>query len=152
VHLKLETLQVTHSFKSRGALNAAMALVENGSLPRPGAHADIVTASAGNHGRAVAWACETLGLRASSSRRAPRRGRRPTPSGGTAHVLHAVAADYEDAERRAQAFAAEHDVAFVSPYDHPHVIAGAGTIGLELLEELPGVWVSWSCQSVAAGW
>jgi threonine dehydratase len=141
VHLKLETLQVTHSFKSRGALNAAMALAATRSAPRAGATADIVTASAGNHGRAVAWACETLGLRATifTPRSAPRAKTDPIRwHGGT---LHTQAADYEEAERLAQAFAAEHDVAFVSPYDHPDVIAGAGTIALELLEDLPEVEV-----------
>jgi threonine dehydratase len=139
VHLKLESLQVTHSFKSRGALNAAMALAASGSLPRPGAPADVVTASAGNHGRAIAWACEALGLRAVvfTPRAAPRAKTDAIRRHGA--MLHAVADDYEDAERRAQVFAAEHDVAFVSPYDDPHVIAGAGTIGLELLEELPAL-------------
>src|SRR5687768_12127553 len=58
VLLKLESLQVTCSFKSRGALNAATQLVA-----ARGRDVTIVTASAGNHGRAIAWAAEQLGIR-----------------------------------------------------------------------------------------
>ena len=59
VLLKLESLQVTNSFKSRGALNAAMQVVATN-----GRDVTIVTASAGNHGRAIAWAAERLGVKA----------------------------------------------------------------------------------------
>jgi threonine dehydratase len=131
VSLKLETLQVTHSFKARGALNAAMRLRErNGG-------GTIVTASAGNHGRAIAWAAERLGLRAVvfTPRDAPRTKLEAIRQHGA--DLRAEAGSYEDAERRAQEWAARTGDCFISPYDHPDVIAGAGTVALELMEDDP---------------
>jgi threonine dehydratase len=132
VLLKLESLQVTNSFKSRGALNAAMQLVE--------AHGDdvtIVTASAGNHGGAIAWAAGELGIKAIvfTPRTAAETKTRAIVRHGA--DLRAVAANYEEAERLAQRHARDTGDAFVSPYSHPDVIAGAGTIGLELLEDIP---------------
>ena len=132
VLLKLESLQVTHSFKARGALNAATQLVG-----AQGRHVTIVTASAGNHGRAIAWAAEALGIRAVvfTPRNAP-----DTKTGAIrAHgaELRAIADNYEHAERLAQQQARETGAAFISPYSHPDVIAGAGTIGLELVEDAP---------------
>jgi threonine dehydratase len=137
VRLKLESLQRTNSFKLRGAVNASAALVER--LGRDAASAaTIVTASAGNHGRAMAYAAERLGLRLvvftpESAPRAKldyiaRHGAdlRPAPS-------------YEDAERMAKAFAAGHGAAYISPYSHPDVIAGAATVALEILEDWPEV-------------
>lgn len=126
VYLKLETAQVTGSFKARGALNALMQAQPAGP---------IVTASAGNHGRAIAWAAERLGLSATvfTPRRAPRSKIGPIVAHGA--ELYADSDDYEEAERRALECAARHGATFVSPYNHPHVIAGAGTIALELFEQ-----------------
>jgi threonine dehydratase len=137
VRLKLESLQLTNSFKLRGAMNATAAFVERrrgGSGP-----ADvIVTASAGNHGRAMAYAAERLGLRlvVFTPRSAPRTkleyiarhgaDLRPAPT-------------YEASERMAQAFAAESGATYISPYSHPDVIAGAATVGVEILEDWPDV-------------
>ena len=132
VLLKLESLQVTHSFKSRGALNAAMQLVT-----ARGQDVTIVTASAGNHGRAIAWAAEELGIKAIvfTPRTAAGTKTRAIMSHGA--DLRAVAENYEEAERLAQQHARQTGDVFVSPYSHPDVIAGAGTIGLELLEDIP---------------
>jgi threonine dehydratase len=132
VYLKLESLQVTSSFKPRGALNALTILRdERGSGVR------VVTASAGNHGRAVAWAAEQLGLRAVvfTPRNAPAAKLDPIRAHGA--DLRADAEDYEESEQKAKAFARESGAEFVSPYSHPDVIAGAGTVGLELLHDLP---------------
>ena len=132
VLLKLESLQVTHSFKSRGALNAAMQLVT-----ARGQDVTIVTASAGNHGRAIAWAAEELGIKAivfTPRTAAPTKTRAIVSHGAD---LRAVAENYEEAERLAQQHARQTGDVFVSPYSHPDVIAGAGTIGLELLEDIP---------------
>jgi len=132
VSLKLESLQVTHSFKARGALNAAVRLLE-----ARGPGSTIVTASAGNHGRAVAWAAERLGLKATvfTPRDAPQAKTEAIRRHGA--DLRADAASYEDAERMAQDWARRTGDAFISPYDHPDVIAGAGTIAIELLEDDP---------------
>jgi len=132
VSLKLETLQVTHSFKARGALNAATRLLE-----QAGGDATIVTASAGNHGKAIAWAAERLGLRAIvfTPRDAPRTKLEAIRRHGA--DLRAEADSYEDAERRAQEWAGRTGETFISPYDHPDVIAGAGTVAIELMEDDP---------------
>ena len=131
VLLKLESQQVTHSFKARGALNALMQAPANGGL--------IVTASAGNHGLAIAWAAERLGLRALVF--TPRSAPRTKTDAITAHgaELRAHAGNYEEAEALAKQYVVDHGATFISPYNHPHVIAGAGTIGLELLEQDPAL-------------
>jgi threonine dehydratase len=137
VRLKLESLQLTNSFKLRGAVNATAAFLER----HRGGHGPagpIVTASAGNHGRAMAWAAERLGLdlvvfTPQSAPRAKldyiaRHGAdlRPAPT-------------YEDSERMAKAFAAETGATFISPYSHPDVIAGAATVAVEVFEDWPDV-------------
>lgn len=133
VRLKLESLQVTRSFKVRGALNALTRLAS--MTPRP----VVVTASAGNHGRAVAWAAQRLGLRAVvfTPSQAPRAKLGPIREHGA--DLRPVAADYEDAERMAMAFAVETGAVFVSPYSHVDVIAGGGTVALEIRDAWPEV-------------
>ena len=134
VLLKLESLQVTSSFKSRGALNAVMQVVA-----AHGQGVTIVTASAGNHGRAIAWAAERLSVRAIvfTPRAAPETKTRAIVRHGA--DLRAIADDYEEAERLARQHALDTGDVFVSPYNHPDVIAGAGTIGLELMEDIPGL-------------
>jgi threonine dehydratase len=133
VRLKLESLQVTRSFKVRGALNALTRLASMD--PRP----VVVTASAGNHGRGVAWAAERLGLHAVvfTPESAPQAKLAPIRSHGA--ELRSIAADYEDAERRAMEFSRTTGAAFVSAYSHEDVIAGAGTIALEIRDSWPEV-------------
>lgn len=128
VWLKLECVQLTGSFKIRGALNALSRLA-------PATH--VVTASAGNHGRAIALAAEMLGLRATvfTPRDAPRSKLDAIRRHGA--DLRDEPATYDDAEVAAKAFAREHGLPFVSPYNHPDVISGAGTIALEIFEALP---------------
>jgi threonine dehydratase len=130
VYLKLESLQITSSFKLRGAFNAALALVEG---LRPGESAPtLVTASAGNHGRALAYAAEQLGLRTVVF----------TPRDAIVrhHAdLRPEAETYEESERRAKQFASATGAQYISPYSHPDILAGAGTVGLEIVEDLPDV-------------
>jgi len=137
VRLKLESLQLTNSFKLRGAVNATAAFLERargGSAPA----GMIVTASAGNHGRAMACAAERLGLRLVVF----------TPHSAPRAKLDAIArhgADlrpaptYEESERMAKAFAAEAGATYISPYSHPDVVAGAATVAVEILEDWPEV-------------
>jgi len=133
IRLKLESLQVTRSFKVRGALNA---LVRVASQPSPPV---VVTASAGNHGRAIAWAAERLGLDAVVFTPASAPKAKIDPIARHGADLRAVATDYEEAERMAMAFARETGAAFISPYSHPDVIAGGGTVALEIREAWPEV-------------
>jgi threonine dehydratase len=137
VHLKLESLQVTGSFKARGALNAVLALVEQHqagtSLPR------LVTASAGNHGRALAWAASHVGMRpvVFTPRTAPAAKLDAIRRLGA--DLRAVAETYEDSERLAKRHAAETGAQYLSPYSHPDLLSAIGTIALEVIEDLPQV-------------
>jgi threonine dehydratase len=134
VFLKLESLQPTGSFKIRGALNAAIGHVERHGAAAP----PIVTASAGNHGRALAYAAETLGLSLTVyvPRDAPRAKQEAIGRHGA--DLRPVS-DYDEAERAARRHASNGEAVFISPYAHEDVIAGAGTIALEILEDLPDV-------------
>ena len=127
--LKLETLQPTFSYKIRGAFN----LVERLSADRSRA-CSLVTASAGNHGRALARAAVDAGipLTVYVSEHAPRTKLDAIRALG---VQLRPARDYDDAERLAKEHARRGEATFVSPYSHPDVIAGAGTIGLEILDE-----------------
>ena len=133
VWLKVETLQPTHSFKVRGAMNAVLA------LPGQGQSARLVTASAGNHGAALAWAARQRGVRLTvfTPHNAP--ATKLAKISGAGVDLRPVAADYDEAERLALAFARDHGARYVSPYNDPLVIAGAGTIGLEIASQVPGV-------------
>jgi threonine dehydratase len=98
----------------------------------------LVTASAGNHGRALARAARICGatLVVYASARAPRMKIEAMRAEGADLRL---CRDYDDAERRAKDHGAGGGAVFVSPYAHPDVIAGAGTVGLEILEEWPEV-------------
>lgn len=147
VFLKIESLNLTRSFKVRGAMNAALKMMEGeGFSPRleDGAESPslqtlptLVTASAGNHGRALALAAERLGLSCVvfTPSTAPETKQNAIRRHGA--VLHADCDDYDIAEQRARAFADADGGVFISPYNHPDVIAGAGTVGLEVLESLP---------------
>jgi threonine dehydratase len=129
VVLKLESLQRANSFKSRGAFNAVLARLE-----RPGAPTQLVTASAGNHGRALAEAAETfhLPLVVFTPADAPRTKLDAICRHGA--DLRADSRDYDDAEARAKAFAKATGAAFISAYNDADVIAGAGTVALEIFD------------------
>jgi len=133
VSLKLESLQLSNSFKSRGAFNAVVARLERGGA----APAQLVTASAGNHGRALAAAAEMfrLPLVVFTPADAPQTKIGAIERHGA--TLRAEARDYDHAERLAKAFAAEAGAEFVSPYNDVDVIAGAATVALEIFEDAP---------------
>jgi threonine dehydratase len=134
VLLKLETLQPTFSYKVRGALNAVLRLAEAVERQKP----RLVTASAGNHGRALAYAAVEAGLELTIfvPRRAPRTKVEAIRATGAGLCL---CDDYDEAERRAKEAGASGSALFISPYSHPDVIAGAGTIGLEIFEDCPQI-------------
>lgn len=136
VALKLECVQRTGSFKIRGACNALLRFRADAAAS-PG-RPRIVTASAGNHGRALAFAAEALGFDATVF--APRLAPRAKLDAIARHGADLRLVDsYDDAERAARAVAGENGVPFISPYNHPDVIAGAGTIALELFEAEPAI-------------
>jgi threonine dehydratase len=132
VFLKFENLQFTASFKERGALNKIAALLASGA-PIQG----VIAASAGNHAQGVAHHAQRLGLRAvivmpvgSPTVKVER-----TRGFGAEVVLHGQT--YDQAHDHALELAAAQGLSFVHPFDDPLVIAGQGTIGLEMLRAQP---------------
>lgn len=130
VYLKLENLQTTGSFKIRGAVNRLALLRERGEGDR------VVAASAGNHAQGVAFAAAQLGLPATivMPEGASISKQMATQGYGAKVILHGR--DLSQALEKARALEAEGYV-FIHPYDDLEVMAGQGTIGLEILEDLP---------------
>jgi threonine dehydratase len=131
VFFKLENLQTTGSFKLRGALNRLALLKERGEGDK------VVAASAGNHAQGVAFAAAHLGLAATivMPQGASLSKQMATRSYGAEVILHGQ--DLPEALAQAQSLVAAGYI-FIHPYDDPEVIAGQGTMGLEILEDLPG--------------
>ena len=131
VWVKYENLQVTNSFKERGALTKLTALDEAERAR------GVIAMSAGNHAQAVAYHAKRLDIPAAIVMpvTTPFVKVAATEAYGAAVVLHGETV--ADAQVRAEKIAAERKLVWVHPYDDPHVIAGQGTIALEMLEEAP---------------
>src|SRR3954453_9579986 len=129
--LKLENLQVTGSFKVRGAINRLSAMSAEQH------EAGVVAASAGNNAQAVAWAARKLGTKATLFMPAEA----PLAKIAAVHEyggeVRLVDGLLEDAFKEAHAAAEETGATFIHAYDDPAVIAGQGTLGLELLRQIP---------------
>ncbi|MFD8004976.1 threonine ammonia-lyase [Streptomyces mirabilis] len=133
VHFKCENLQRTGSFKLRGAYVRIAGL-----LPEERA-AGVVAASAGNHAQGVALASSLLGVRSTvfMPTGAPLPKVAATRDYGAEVRLHGQVVD--ETLTAAQEYAAETGAVFIHPFDHPDIIAGQGTVGLEILEQCPEV-------------
>jgi threonine dehydratase len=133
VCLKAENLQRTGSFKVRGATNKIATLTKGER--RPG----VVAASAGNHGQAVAWAAREAGIKATifMPQDAPMAKVEPTKNYGAKAELRG--ASFEEALDAARAYVESSGATFVHPYEDEKVIAGQGTIGLEIVDQVPDV-------------
>ncbi|MET9256826.1 threonine ammonia-lyase [Streptomyces sp. NPDC003717] len=133
VHLKCENLQRTGSFKLRGAYVRIAGL-----LPEERA-AGVVAASAGNHAQGVALASSLLGVRSTvfMPKGAPLPKVSATREYGAEVRLHGQVVD--ETLAAAQEYAERTGAVFIHPFDHPDVIAGQGTVGLEILEQCPEV-------------
>ncbi|MCK0198769.1 hydroxyectoine utilization dehydratase EutB [Ancylobacter sp. 6x-1] len=133
VFLKLETRQPIGAFKLRGAMNAVLALDE--AARRRG----LVTASTGNHGRALAHAAREAGVPAVVCMSALV----PANKVEAVHALGAevriVGRSQDDAQAEVERLVSARGLTAIPPFDHPDVIAGQGTIGLEIVEDLPEV-------------
>lgn len=131
VHLKLEHRQTTGSFKLRGASNA-IASLSPGEKRR-----GVVAASTGNHGRALAHAAKLEGIRAviCMSRLVPEN--KVSEIRRLGAEVHIVGKSQDDAQQEVERLVAHEGLLMLPPFDHMAVIAGQGTIGLEMLEEVP---------------
>jgi threonine dehydratase len=133
--LKAENLQLTGSFKVRGAFNRLLQLSDAERA------AGVVAASAGNHAQGLAFAARELGIHATAV----------MPEGAPLSKVAAVkqyggevilnAGTYDDAKHAADELARAEGKTIVHAFDHPQVVAGQGTVGLEIAEDLPGVRV-----------
>ena len=130
VVLKAENLQRTGSFKVRGALNRIAALSERER------RAGVVAASAGNHGQAVAWAAREAGVAATVFMPEDAALAKVEATKGYGADVCQIGAVLEDALEAALTHASETGAVLVHPFDDPLVVAGQGTIGLELAEHL----------------
>ncbi|MBR0209073.1 MAG: threonine ammonia-lyase [Oscillospiraceae bacterium] len=133
IYLKCENRQKTGSFKIRGASNKIAAMIERGE------RCPVVASSAGNHAQGVAYAAKKFGIPATivMPKAAPIAKAQATEGYGAKVVL---AGDcYDDAYARACEICREEGAAFLHPYNDLEVIAGQGTLGLEILGDLPSV-------------
>ena len=131
VRLKCEQQQATGSFKLRGATNALMALGEDRR------RAGVVAASTGNHGRALAFAARQVGARATicMSRLVPENKVAAIRALGA--EVRIIGRSQDEAQREVERLVAEAGMTAVAPFDNAMVIAGQGTLGLELMEQAP---------------
>ncbi len=133
IYLKLENQQVTHSFKVRGVLNKLASLTAQEKAM------GVVTASAGNHGQAVAYGAKQLGFKAEVvvPIRTPKVKMEGIKHYGAELVLYGDT--YSEAEKKAKQIAAQKGKLYISPYNDPLIVAGQGTVGLEVLQQLPNI-------------
>ncbi len=129
VYLKLELMQHTGSFKARGALNAL--------FTRDVPPAGVVAASGGNHGAAVAWAAAQIGVPATVFVPATSPSIKAERIASYGADVRIVDGYYPDAAKAATEFAAARNVTSVHAYDEPAVVAGQGTVGLEIRDQVP---------------
>ncbi len=133
IYIKAENLQLTGAFKLRGAYNKIR------SLTPEEASKGVIACSAGNHAQGIALSATKLGIKSiiCMPAGAPISKVEATKGYGAEVVL--VPGVYDDAAREAERLTKEHGYTFAHPFNDPYVIAGQGTIGLEILEQLPDV-------------
>lgn len=131
VHLKLETRQPIGAFKLRGATNAIVA------LDQAARERGLVTASTGNHGRAVAYAAQMLGIPATICMSSLVPANKVEAIRALGADIRIVGVSQDDAQEEVDRLVADHGLTPIPPFDHVDIVAGQGTIGLEIVEELP---------------
>ncbi|MBX5439155.1 MAG: threonine ammonia-lyase IlvA [Thermoflavifilum sp.] len=136
IFLKREDLQVVRSYKIRGAFNMMSA------LPQATLQRGVVCASAGNHAQGFAYSCAHLQVKGVVFMPSP------TPKQKIHQVsmfgdrwidIQLIGDTFDDCQSAALAFAETHHMTFIPPFEHPQIIEGQGTVGLEILEDLPDV-------------
>ncbi|MBY0521340.1 MAG: threonine ammonia-lyase [Sphingomonas sp.] len=131
VYLKFENLQFTAAYKERGALNTLMQLNPN--------EVGVIAASAGNHAQGLAYHANRLGIPATivMPRTTPTVKVTQTEGHGATVVLHGET--FDEAYAHARQLEAERGYTFVHPFDDPRIIAGQGTVAIEMLEDVPAI-------------
>jgi threonine dehydratase len=133
IYLKLENLQKTGAFKVRGALNKIQVL-------EPAARArGVITASAGNHAQGVAYAARIAGVPVTVVMPETASFSKVSATAGYGARVVLAGRDYSEAYAKAVELAEQQQATFIHAFDDPEVIAGQGTLGLELLDQLPDV-------------
>ena len=135
IHLKLEQLQWTGSFKTRGAYNRIRTYLEEGD----GTVERVVAASAGNHAQGVALAATKLGVDSTivMPQNAPQT--KVDATRGYGATVELVGKDFQEAMRYAKGEVSGPGVEFVHAYDDPAIVAGQGTLGVEMAEDVPSL-------------
>ena len=136
IYLKREDLQVVRSYKLRGAYNMISQLTEE-QMSR-----GVVCASAGNHAQGVAFSCKKLGTRGVifMPEITPKQKVKQTEMFGNGNVELVLTGDtFDDCLREALAYTEAHDMTFIPPFDHYRIIEGQGTVGVEIINDLPDV-------------
>jgi threonine dehydratase len=144
--LKAENLQVTGSFKARGAGNA-VALLSPEERAR-----GVITHSSGNHAQALARAAREAGIHATVVM--PRQTPDVKQLATLRHGARVELVEPSERASRVEEIRAETGAVFISPFDNPHIIAGQGTVGLEIFEDVPelaSVWVPVSGGGLISG-
>ena len=131
VWLKFENLQFTAAYKERGALNKLLQLTDEERSR------GVIAASAGNHAQAVAYHAKRLGIPAVIVMPEPTPTVKVTQTEGHGAKVVLYGQIVDDAFAKARELALENGYVFVHPFDDPQIIAGAGTVGLEMLEDAP---------------
>ena len=134
IYLKREDLQVVRSYKLRGAFNLMQSLTEDQR------QRGVVCASAGNHAQGVAFSCKHLGIQGVIYMPAitPKQKINQVRMFGGEQIQIVLTGDtFDDCQQQALAYTQQHGMIFVPPFDHAKVIEGQGTVGKEILDELP---------------
>ena len=133
VYLKLECLQVTGSFKLRGATNKLL------SLTNEQKNKGVIAVSTGNHGKGVAHAAKQIGIKSTifMSSMVPEHRKKAIESLGA--KVEIIGNNSDEADLYAREFAKKNNITLVHPFDDLDVIAGQGTVGLEMLEAMPDI-------------
>ncbi|WP_026898947.1 threonine ammonia-lyase IlvA [Daejeonella oryzae] len=134
IYLKREDLQVVRSYKLRGAFNMISALTFEEAFK------GVVCASAGNHAQGVAYSCQKLGIKGTifMPEITPKQKIKQTRMFGAEWIEIVLTGDtFDDCLKEALKFSEKHQQVFIPPFDHPGIVEGQATVGMEILKDLP---------------
>lgn len=148
IYLKREDLQVVRSYKLRGAYNMIS------RLDRTVLGKGVVCASAGNHAQGFAYSCNEMGIRGVvfMPKITPKQKIKQTKMFGNGYIEIILAGDtFDDCAQSAIEYTEAHDMTFIPPFDNSYIVEGQGTIGLEILKQLPEIPIDYIFIPVGGG-